>query len=169
MTEVGKSLAQSNPPEISVSSEKAFNNPNAAKGGVSLYIGDRAVDGSMAYGWVGDEKDNNPWIRMTWGKGIKVQTIVLTPARLLPARAPMRMNIGELAAPAKVMVKINGKETEHELESGPRQRIELPKVKSIKTLEIRIIETHPTDGKFIGTGFAEVELLGKPKKKKKKK
>ena len=167
MEEVGKSLAQSNPPEISVSSEKPFNNPNAAKGGVSLYIGDRAVDGSMAYGWVGDEKDTNPWIRMTWGKGIKVQTIVLTPARLLPERSPFRYTSGELSAASKVMVKINGKETEHELENGPRQRIELPKVKSIKTLEIRIIEMHPTDGKFIGSGFAEVELLGKPKKKKK--
>ena len=167
MEEVGQSLAQSNPPEISVSSEKPFNNPNAAKGGVSLYIGDRAVDGSMAYGWVGDEKDTNPWIRMTWGKGIKVQTIVLTPARLLPERSPFRYTSGELSAPSKVMVKINGKETEHEIENGPRQRIELPKVKSIKTLEIRIVETHPTDGKFIGSGFAEIELLGKPKKKRK--
>jgi hypothetical protein len=30
-----------------------------------------------------------------------------------------------------------------------------------------MLETHPTDGKFIGSGFAEVELLGKLKKKKK--
>jgi hypothetical protein len=168
MAEVGKNIALSNPPEISVSSERPFNNPNAAKGGVSLFIGDRAVDGSMAYGWVGSEDDRTPWIRMTWGKGIKVQTVILTPARLLPERAPMRMNIGELSAPRKVILKINGKETEHELEAGPRQRIELPKLASIKTLEIRVVDTHPSDSKFIGTGFAEVELLGKPKKKKKK-
>jgi hypothetical protein len=169
MEEVGKNLAMSSAPEISVSSERPFNNPNEAKGGVSLFIGDRAVDGSMAYGWVGEEKDENPWIRMTWGKGIKVQTVVLTPARLLPKRAPMRFTSGELSAPRKVELKINGKKTEHELEAGPRQRIELPKVTSIKTLEIRILDVYPTDGKFQGTGFAEVELLGKPKKKKKKK
>ncbi|MDF1800689.1 MAG: terpene cyclase/mutase family protein [Planctomycetota bacterium] len=167
MDEVGKSLAVGNPPEVSVSSEIPFNNPNEAKGGVSLYIGDRAVDGSMAYGWVAGEEDTQPWIRMVWGKGLKVQTVVLTPARRLPVNSNMRAS-NEFAAPKKVILKINGKETEHELGPDPRQRIELPKVTSIKTLEIRIIETHPTEGKFTGTGFAEVELLAAEKKKKKR-
>ena len=165
MAEVGRSLAVSNPPEVSVSSEIPFNNPNESKGGVSLYIGDRAVDGSFAYGWVGSEQDTQPWIRMVWSKALKVQTLVLTPARRAPEGANIRFS-AEFAAPKKVMVKINGKETEYELGPEPRQRIELPKVTSIKTLELRILETYPTEGRFSGTGFAEVELLGKAKKKR---
>jgi len=168
MTEIGKSLAVSHPPTISVSTEKPFNNPNLAKGGVSNYIGERAVDGSLAYGWVAKQTDTEPWIRLTWGKGIKVQTLVLSGPRELPRGGPLRRNKGELSAPKRVMVKINGKETEHELEDDVRQRIELPKVTSIKTLEIKILETYPMDGGFEGTGFGEIELLGKAKKSKKK-
>jgi hypothetical protein len=167
MSEAGRNLALSNPPEVEVSSERPFNNPNLAKDGVSLFIGDRAVDGSMAYGWVGGESDPTPWIRMTWGKGVKVDTVILTPARFFPERSPLRTGFGELSAPRKVVLKINGKESEHELELGPRQRIALPKMTTIKTLEIRILETFPSNGSFLGTGFAEVELLGKAPKGKK--
>lgn len=167
MQEVGKSLAVSHPPTVSVSSERPFNNPNLAKGGVSNYIGARAVDGSLAYGWVAKKTDTEPWIRLTWGKGIKVQTIVLSGPRELPRGGPMRTN-SEFSAPKRVVVKINGKESEYELEDDVRQRIELEKVASIKTLEIRILETYSAGGAFTGTGFGEIELLGKAKKKKKK-
>jgi hypothetical protein len=169
MTEIGKSLAVSHPPEISVSSKKHFDNPNKAKGGVSNYIGERAVDGSLAYCWVAKKTDTEPWIRLTWGKGIKVQTIVLTGARELPRGGPMRWGAGEFSAPKRVMVKINGKESEHDLKDDVRQRIELAKVTSIKSLEIKILETYPMDSGFQGTGFAEIELLPKPKKSKKRK
>ena len=169
MQEIGQSLAVANPPTVSVSSERVFNNPNAAKGGVSNFIGDRAVDGSLAYGWVAKKTDAEPWIRMTWGKGIKVQTIILSGPRVMPRGGALRVNAGEFSAPKRVMVKINGKETEYTLEDDVRQRIELEKVVSIKTLELTILETHRSDAAFEGTGFAEVELLGKAKKEKKSK
>ena len=165
MEEIGQSLAVANPPTVAVSSEREFNNPNASKGGVSNFVGDRAVDGSLAYGWVAKKTDSEPWIRLTWGKGIKVQAIILSGPRVLPRGGVLRVNSGEFSAPKRVMIKINGKETEYTLEDDVRQRIEFEKVASIKTLEITILESYRSDASFEGTGFGEIELLGKTKKK----
>ena len=69
--------------------------------------------------------------------------------------------------PTKIEVSINGKETIYELKGEAREHIDLGKTHTIKKLAIKILETRPfNDRARNGTGFSEIELLGKVKKRR---
>ena len=59
------------------------------------------------------------------------------------------------------------KETVYELKGEAREHIDLGKTHSIKSLEIKILGTRPANDRAqAGTGFSEIELLGKVKKRR---
>ena len=69
--------------------------------------------------------------------------------------------------PVRIEVSINGKETEYELKGEAREHIDLGKTHTIKSLEIKILGTRPANDRArAGTGFSEIELLGKVKKRR---
>ena len=60
-----------------------------------------------------------------------------------------------------------GKETEYELKGEAREHVDLGKTHTIKSLEIKILEPRPAnENAASGTGFAEIELIGKVKKRR---
>jgi len=165
LSELKANLVPGTNPEISVSSEQDANSE-----------GSNAVDGTTATAWNPDEADAEPSIRLSWKRGIKAQTLVLTPlqgtytmTRGLPnGETEVESYLGlARQLPVRIEVSINGKETEYELKGEAREHIDLGKVHSIKSLEIKILETRPVnDQAGSGTGFSEIELIGKIKKKR---
>ena len=165
LEELTANLIPGSGPEISVSSERDASGE-----------GSFAVDGTTATNWLPDEGDSAPSIRMSWKRGIKAKTLVLTPpqvrysmSRTYPdgeVEIESYWGIGR-QLPKKIEVSINGKETEYELKGEAREHVDLGKTHTIKSLEIKILETRPaTDNAAEGTGFAEIELIGKVKKRR---
>ena len=66
-----------------------------------------------------------------------------------------------------IRVAVNGKKTEYELKGEARERIDLGKTITVKSLEITILKTRAANERANkGTGFSEIELLGKVKKRR---
>jgi len=148
MRELEANLVLGSNPEISVSSERegAFN------------TGAMVADGTMANGWRPQEGDAQPWIRLSWRKGLKAEALVLTP---LQSNPPMDW----FQRPSRIELKVNGKTRELDLAGTVREHVDLGKAGAVKTLEIKILASAPpADGSLRGTGFAEVELIGKVRK-----
>ncbi len=168
ITELASNLIGRAPPNVSVSSE--------GRGGSCP--GAYAVDGSLASSWVPEEEDAEPWIRLDWQKGLKAETLVLSPATaFVPAnvRHPdgtvvRSLTIKRTSWPQRVLIKVNGKPTEFELTGKHREHIPLGKKSiSVKSLEVRILGTGtPDHEQLTSTGFAEIELLGKVRKKRRR-
>jgi len=165
LSELTSNLIPGTNPEIQVSSEQDASGE-----------GSFAVDGTTATAWNPDEADSEPSIRLSWKRGIKAKTLVLTPlqgaytmTRGLPNGETEVETYWGLASqlPVRVEVSINGKETEYELKGEAREHVDLGKTYTIKNLEIKILETRPAnDQARRGTGFSEIELLGKVKKRR---
>jgi len=134
------------------------------------------VDGTTATAWRPDESEAEPSISLAWKRGLKAQTLVLTPLqgnyrniRTLPSgETEEEVYVGlSNQLPTKVEVSINGKEVIYELKGEAREHIDLGKTHTIKKLVIKILETRPfNDRSASGTGFSEIELIGKVKKRR---
>jgi len=163
LNELTANLIPGSKPTVSVSSEQDASGE-----------GSFAVDGTTATAWNPDEDDTAPSIRLSWKRGLKAQTLVLTPlqgqytmTRRLPNGETEVDSYWSLASqlPTRIEVSINGKETEYELKGEAREHIDLGKKHTIKSLEIKILDTRPAnDQARSGTGFSEIELIGKIKK-----
>jgi len=165
LDELTANLIPGSSPTISVSSERDASGE-----------GSYAVDGTTATNWLPDETDSAPSIRMSWKRGLKAKTLVLTPPQVRYSMSRQYPN-GEVEVesywgigrqlPKKIEVSINGKETEYELKGEAREHVDLGKTHTIKSLEIKILETRPAnENAASGTGFAEIELIGKVKKRR---
>jgi len=165
LDELTANLIPGSSPTVSVSTEKDANGE-----------GSFAADGTTATSWHPDESDSEPSIRLSWKRGLKAKTLVLTPLQIRYGMS-RRLPNGEVEVenywgigkqlPKRIEVSINGKETEYELKGEAREHIDLGKTHTIKSLEIKILETRPAnDGAAEGTGFAEIELIGKVKKRR---
>lgn len=147
LEELPANLVPGSNPEVEVSSEQE-----------GLLAGVMATDGSLAHGWVTALGDREPWIRLSWRKGLKSDTLVLSPPPGNRYRKPTR-----------VQLIVNGKAREIELQGKPREHVDLQKRIAVKTLELRILDSEPmSDASGDETGFAEIELLGKVKKRKRR-
>ena len=165
LVELSANLIPGTNPTVSVSSEQDASGE-----------GSFAVDGTTATAWTPDEGDTEPSIRLSWKRGIKAKMLVLTPlqgqytmTRRLPDGETEVESYWGLASqlPTRIEVSINGKETEYELKGEAREHVDLGKTHTIKSLEIKILETRPAGNQARkGTGFSEIELIGKIKKKR---
>jgi len=165
LEELSANLIPGTNPTISVSSEQDASGE-----------GSFAVDGTTATSWSPDESDSEPSIRLSWKRGIKAKTLVLTALQGSYTMSRRHAN-GETEVetywdlarqiPTRVEVSINGKETEYELKGEAREHIDLGKTHTIKSLEIKILDTRPANDRARkGTGFSEIELIGKIKKRR---
>ena len=165
LDELSANLIPGTNPTISVSSEQDASGEGAF-----------AVDGTTGTWWSPDESDSEPSIRLSWKRGVKAKTLVLTPLQGIYTMT-RRLANGETEVdtywglarqlPARIEVSINGKETEYELKGEAREHIDLGKTHTIKSLEIKILGTRPANDRArAGTGFSEIELLGKVKKRR---
>ena len=165
LDELSANLIPGTNPTVSVSSEQDASGEGAF-----------AVDGTTGTWWSPDESDSEPSIRLSWKRGIKAKTLVLTPLQGIYTMT-RRLASGETEVetywglarqlPARIEVSINGKETEYELKGEAREHIDLGKTHTIKSLEIKILGTRPANDRAqAGTGFSEIELLGKVKKRR---
>lgn len=118
LEELTANLIPGTNPAVSVSSEKDASGE-----------GSYAVDGTTATQWHPDETDKQPSIRLSWKRGIKAQTLVLTPlqGRYITARGLPNGETEEEAywglvnqLPMRIEVSINGKETEYSLKGEVR-------------------------------------------------
>ena len=165
LKELTANLIPGTSPAVEVSSEQDASGEGAF-----------AVDGTTATAWRPDEAEAEPSISLAWKRGLKAQTLVLTPLQGV-YRTVRTLQSGETEEevywglsnqlPTKVEVSINGKEVIYELKGEAREHIDLGKTHTIKKLVIKILETRPfNDRSARGTGFSEIELLGKVKKRR---
>ena len=165
LNELAANLIPGTTPTVEVSSEQDATGE-----------GSYAVDGTTATAWRPDEAEAEPSISLSWKRGLKAKTLVLTPlqgiyrnVRTLPDGETEESSFWDLSnqLPTKIEVSINGKETIYELKGEAREHVDLGKTHTIKKLVIKILETRPfNDRSASGTGFSEIELIGKVKKRR---
>ncbi len=165
LNELTSNLIPGTSPTVEVSSEQDATGEGAF-----------AVDGTTATAWRPDEAEAEPSISLAWKRGLKAKTLVLTPlqgvyrtVRTLPSGETEEEVYWGLSnqLPTKVEVSINGKEVIYELKGEAREHIDLGKTHTIKKLVIKILGTRPfNDRSANGTGFSEIELIGKVKKRR---
>ena len=165
LEELSSNLVPGSSPKIEVSSEED-----------TTGLGSNAVDGTAATMWSAAQDDSEPSIRLSWKRGLKAKTLVLTPLQSVTrfmkqypdgrTEVELRRDLGH-QLPTLVRVQINGKKTEYELKGEFREHIDLGKTLTIKSLEITILKTRAANERADPkTGFSEIELIGKVKKRR---
>lgn len=130
---------------------------------IASQMGKFAVDGLQATFWACSNADKAPWIALRLSDPIKANTIVLSQAFGQPTR------LGQLDLIRKVEIRINGKKKPYIFELDPYElrptKYALPKVMSIRRLEIQIKERKTGRVHKRIAGFAEIGLENRRKGK----
>lgn len=112
---------------------------------------ERVIDGLQGSCWAPAANDAAPWIRLEPSKAVRAREIWISPA---PANEAARSRYDTLTA---VELVLNGDRETVRLELDPdpgrKTRYELPRAKTLQSLEVRLLDT---GGKKVG--LAEVEV-----------
>ncbi len=119
----------------------------------------KAFDGLQVHGWTSADDDDEPWIRVDLGRGVRADKVLLSPLQEPWSEAPWRTGL-----PARVRVEINGsRRFEADCLPGRWHKtvLDLGGPARVRQLEVRVVSKagiHPDHPTHAGVGFAEIEL-----------
>ncbi|MCC7013338.1 MAG: hypothetical protein IT454_12310 [Planctomycetes bacterium] len=116
----------------------------------------RACDGTLALGWISNDRDAEPWIQIALAKAVRANTLAFTHPQLARIDAERSGRI------RRVSVRFNGQDPPYSVELAPgdarKTTWSAPGVVVVKSLEVRVLERAGVRGSKDGVGLAEIEL-----------